>query len=214
MHPNSEMLVWSGRNIEKRYGRIVATKAEAVDLFAGDTVFFQGPNGSGKSTLLRIVAGISRPTRGKIVKSREFNRGRIAFVGQSGGLYPDLTLAQNIKVQARLNGIRDELKTRSNEALGALGLESVLSRRAGELSGGYQRLGAIAVGLAIRPSILLLDEPLAGLDSEKVEAVQTALSLARPDLSLMIACHHHGDMPFEANRTIHCGSDRFSANQN
>lgn len=124
-----------------------------------------GPNGAGKSTLLKMLTGMMRPVKGKIYfRGREWTRKDLADIGaliETPPIYENLTARENLKVRAILLGVSGE---RIEEALSVVGLSDTGKKRAGEFSMGMkQRLG-IAAALLNQPKLLILDEPVNGLD--------------------------------------------------
>ena len=144
---------------------------EGVDLTirSGDVIGVSGPNGAGKTTLLRLLATLHRPTSGTYsvlgigpdCRPEELASGRseIALIGHAPALWPDLTLQENVDLVARLRG-----DPPGGDPLEAVGLERVAGWRAGHASLGMQRRVEFARLLNRTPRLLLLDEPLAGLD--------------------------------------------------
>jgi heme exporter protein A len=127
-----------------------------------------GPNGAGKSTLLGLVAGLMRPTAGSLRVNGERPRARaaraaIGFIGHKTFLYPDLTARENLLFAARLFGVSDP-DARAEVLLQEYDLQAVAHRHAGTFSQGMAHRLSIARGLVHDPSIVLLDEPFAGLD--------------------------------------------------
>jgi ABC-type multidrug transport system ATPase subunit len=143
-------------------------------LHDGDRVLITGANGSGKSTLLKLVAGVIPPDRGRIHRARGLARSRLGYVPQAGGLYPDLTVAKNVALRQGVCGVPMTLES---QALADLGLVDLLEKRAGALSGGFQRLAAVAAALAIDPHWLALDEPFSGLDAQKRSVLGDVLGM-------------------------------------
>jgi ABC-type multidrug transport system ATPase subunit len=183
-HPTSSDAVVTLTNVTKSYGRQLVLEIERLELARGACVVLSGANGSGKSTLLRLLAGISRPDTGRVERSHSLRSLVIGYVPQSGGLYDDLPLEQNLQVRRRLFGRLAAPGSSSVVAL--LELEPLLKKRFADLSGGYQRLAAVAAAVDVRPSWLLLDEPFSGMDEMKRDHVTTLLSEVRPGLELLV----------------------------
>ncbi|MGC9119539.1 MAG: ATP-binding cassette domain-containing protein, partial [Thermoproteus sp.] len=127
-------------------------------------VLVWGPNGSGKSTLIRIAAGLTPPSRGEVLA-----RTRPGVALQSSFLHPDLTLEENLKFFAKALGCG------LIEPAFSLGLGPYLGRRVSELSFGWRRRADLAAALLCEPGVLLLDEPLLGLDASGAAAVAEAV---------------------------------------
>ena len=175
------------------YGRTLALDTLDLDLRPGVTGLF-GPNGAGKTTLLRVLAGLLRPTAGKvrmpdmeIDASNETFRRRVGYVGHDSGLYPDLTVGENLHLFGHLHGSRPE---RTAEVLAAVGLEDRRDTRVAALSAGFKRRAAVARALVHEPDLLLLDEPYANLDDEAAEMLSGAImSWRQPDRVCVVATH-------------------------
>ena len=145
----------------------------SMNVGRGEIVALLGPSGSGKSTLLRVVAGLIVPDRGTIridgadVTSVPSHRREVGMVFQDEQLFPHLTVAGNIEFGLRMHGMgRAARHARSRELLGLVGLEAFGDRRIDRLSGGEAKRVALARSLAPEPKVLLLDEPLTGLDRD------------------------------------------------
>jgi tungstate transport system ATP-binding protein len=155
----------------QRNGRDVL-QIDSLDITRGETLTVVGPNGAGKSTLLLSIASLLKPARGGI----DFNgkpltqwseleyRRKIAFVFQSP-LLLDMTVEQNIGLGLKFRGVpKEEIRQRVNRWIKAMGIESLSTRRAGELSGGEAQRVSLARAFVLEPELLLLDEPFAALD--------------------------------------------------
>ncbi|MCB9859578.1 MAG: ABC transporter ATP-binding protein [Phycisphaeraceae bacterium] len=165
------------RNLTKQYGRgnraIFAVDHIDLDIQPGELFFLLGPSGCGKTTLLRMIAGFIEPTDGTIhfadqdvthVSARKRDTG---MVFQSYALWPHMTVEQNVAFGLKINKVpAAERDTRVYDALKAVQLEQLAGRRPNELSGGQQQRVALARALVVRPSVLLLDEPLSNLDAK------------------------------------------------
>ena len=184
-------------NVEKVYGRSRALLVESLTLNKGERVTLFGANGSGKSTLLKLMAGITNIDSGRIAYPGNHHWTRIAYVPQAGGVYPDLSVRDNLDMRRRLFGLKPVPPSESS-VVEALSLGDVIEKRISELSGGYQRLATLAAALQTEPDWLLLDEPFAGVDAEKRAALENLLEgdVTR-NLSLLVECSpDEGDSRF------------------
>ncbi len=141
-----------------------------LDVEDGEVVVLTGPNGAGKTTLLRLLAGLVPPARGEVVvlghdlvADRRAHRHLIGFVGHDPGVYDDLTVAENLRLRARLLGAARE---RVDGALARAGLETCTAVPAGRLSAGQRRRLALAGAWLADAPLVLLDEPHAALDAD------------------------------------------------
>ncbi|WP_199443209.1 ABC transporter ATP-binding protein [Umezawaea beigongshangensis] len=154
------------RGLGKRYRQRWALSDCALEIPAGRVVGLVGPNGAGKSTLLGLAAGMTTPTAGEIEVcggrpgSGPAQLAKVGFVAQDTPTYAGLTVAEHLRLGARLNPGWDADLAR--ERIDHLGLDPV--QRAGRLSGGQRAQLALTLGIAKRPEVLLLDEPVAALD--------------------------------------------------
>jgi ABC-type sugar transport system ATPase subunit len=160
-------------DLSRSYGPVEVLKHIDLDIHDGELIVFVGPSGCGKSTLLRQIAGLDRPTSGKIeidgrdvTKVAAADRG-LAMVFQSYALYPHMTVRQNLAFgleNARM--AKDEIEKRITEAARMLEISAYLDRRPGQLSGGQRQRVAIGRAIVRNPTAFLLDEPLSNLDAE------------------------------------------------
>lgn len=148
-----------------------------------------GPSGSGKTTLLQLMGLLDQPTRGKVfVKGQDVTglnrdaradvrKGAIGFIFQFFALIPTLTAYENIEMPLLLNNVAGtERRARVNELLEAVGLTDRAHHRPDQLSGGQQQRVAVARALAMRPGVILADEPTANLDTENGRQVMDIMS--------------------------------------
>ena len=160
------------RSVQKSYKGALALHDIDLAVEQGEFVSLLGPSGCGKSTLLQILAGLLEPDRGQIqldgadITNLPPWRRNIGLVFQNYALFPHLSIRQNVRFGLDMLGMgRAEAEKRVDESLEMVGLDPSLSRRPGELSGGQQQRVAIARAIAIRPRLLLMDEPLSNLDA-------------------------------------------------
>ena len=173
----------AARGLTKRFGRAVALDALDLDIAAGESLAVLGPNGSGKSTLLRLLAGLARPSAGRLAIDGEpaharAARARVGYVGHATLLYPALTARENLAFAARLHGVRDAA-ARAGAVLAEEGLAELADVPVAGLSRGTAQRVAIARGLVHDPGLVLLDEPFTGLDRAASERLAQRLARLR-----------------------------------
>ncbi|HJZ19825.1 MAG TPA: ABC transporter ATP-binding protein [Bradyrhizobium sp.] len=150
-----------------------ALEAVTLDIARGETLVFLGPSGCGKTTMLRIIAGLEMPDSGgrllfdgKDMTSVPIERRNVGMVFQSYALFPNMSVADNIGYGLKIRGIAaEERASRVAELVVLTGIAGLENRRIDQLSGGQRQRVALARAVAIRPGILLLDEPLTALDA-------------------------------------------------
>ena len=149
----------AARDLTKRYGSRVALRSVSFEAKRGELLAVIGPNGAGKTTLLSILAGIAPADEGEL----DAGRGEVGWVPQQAAVYRRLTVEENLRLFARLEAV-DDVDATVEEMLDQSALTDRRADQINRLSGGNQQRVNIAIGLLARPSVLLLDEPSAGLD--------------------------------------------------
>ena len=190
----------------RRAGRAILSGI-SFSLEEGCVAGVLGPSGAGKTTLLRLIAGLDIPDEGEIrlngllasragdnlIVPRE--RG-LGFMPQGFALWPHLDAFENAAFPLRARGVpEDEVRRRTSEILATLGLAGLAQRRPAELSGGEQQRVALARALIARPKLLLLDEPMTGLDAPAREEARRVLSVALRacGAAALVVTHDHAD---------------------
>ncbi|HKY55583.1 MAG TPA: ABC transporter ATP-binding protein [Anaerolineales bacterium] len=160
-------------NVSKQFGEAYAVRDFNLDVEKGEFVSFLGPSGCGKTTTLRMVAGFENPTDGTItlggsdITTKPPNKRNMGMIFQSYALFPNMTVAQNIGFGLRVrNTSKTDINERVKEMISLVNLEPHKDKYPYQLSGGQQQRVALARALAIRPDVLLLDEPLSALDAK------------------------------------------------
>lgn len=155
----------------------------SLEVKPGELFFLLGPSGCGKSTLLRILAGLEKQDSGKIlfdgveISSLPPEKRQAAMMFQNYALWPHLSVFENIAFGLRILGIKGkELKAEVMSALEAVQLADCAERRVPSLSGGQQQRVALARALAVKPAVLLLDEPLSNLDARLRDAMRSEIA--------------------------------------
>ncbi|ARJ66233.1 ABC transporter [Magnetospirillum sp. ME-1] len=173
-------------NLASLAGEVNVLDGIDLEVITGETVGVVGPSGSGKSTLLMVMAGLERPTSGRVAVGgtdfstldedglARFRRDRIGIVFQSFHLIPTMTALENVAVPLELAGHADPFGA-AEEELGRVGLAKRLAHYPGQLSGGEQQRVALARAFVIRPGLLLADEPTGNLDGATGRAVMDLL---------------------------------------
>ncbi len=159
--------------LRRRYAQVTALDGLELTLHPGELIALLGPSGCGKTTALRLLAGLEDADEGRVVVDGEdvtrlpTNKRDMGMVFQAYSLFPHMTARQNVAFGLRLRGVSQAERTRrANEMLELVGLSAQAGRYAHQMSGGQQQRVALARALAIRPKVLLLDEPLSALDAK------------------------------------------------
>jgi len=159
--------------LHRRYGGVVALDGLSITMEPGELIALLGPSGCGKTTALRLVAGLEDADGGQVVVGGKdvtglpTNKRDMGMVFQAYSLFPHMTARQNVAFGLRLRGVgTKERKQQAGDMLDLVGLSAQADRYAHQLSGGQQQRVALARALAIRPKVLLLDEPLSALDAK------------------------------------------------
>ncbi len=199
------------RGVTKGFGAVSVIKGVDLEVENGELVVFVGPSGCGKSTLLRLIAGLDRPTAGRIeIDGRDVtqvgaaDRG-LAMVFQSYALYPHMSVRKNMSFGLENTRMaRAEVDARIAEAARLLEIEPLLERRPGQLSGGQRQRVAIGRAIVRRPTAFLLDEPLSNLDAELRVSMRAELSAlhARLGATMIHVTHDQVEAMTMADRIV------------
>ncbi len=209
--------------LTKRYGGVTAVNGVVMRVEAGEVRAVIGPNGAGKTSLFHLITGVVPATSGEVrfdgnslTRMSPYQRCQagLSRTFQLTSLFPEMTARENCRVaaQARLGGrwqpwggaaVFREAASRGDEALERLGLTAIAGRSAGLLSHGDQRLLEVAMALAQRPRVLLLDEPTQGLSVEEtLTAVETLAGLLADGQLTVLLVEHDMEVVFRLARKI------------
>lgn len=188
----------SVKNLEKHFGQVRAVDGLSFETRAGEIFGLLGPNGAGKTTTLRLLSTLLRPTRGTasvagydILKDPQEVRRHIGVVCEGTGLYDRLTPRETLLHYAMLYDIESSIVRRKIEELSELlDMGEYMDRRAGKLSRGMKQRVAVARALVCDPSVLLFDEPTAGLDVVSARAVQDFIESFRSAQKTILLSTH------------------------
>ncbi len=176
--------------VEKFYGRQRVLNIENFNLYHNDFVVLKGANGAGKSTLLKLLAGVVFPSAGKLQRSTGFKHLHTAFVPQTGGLISHLSVMENIEVMCRMYGRPRDISLLEQWYIQDLDLTEHLHKPIKALSGGFQKIAAIASACAAGPDGLFIDEPFNGLDSRKMDLLATQLATFAAIRGFVVITNH------------------------
>ena len=163
-----------------------------IEIAAGETVAILGPSGCGKTTALRIIAGLEQPDRGgrvlfdgADVTRLPIEQRNVGMVFQSYALFPNMSVIENVAYGLRVRGVpRREREKEAATVLAMMRIDDLAARRIDQLSGGQRQRVALARALAIKPRLLLLDEPLTALDATLREELRTEIDRLLRDVGI------------------------------
>ncbi len=209
------------RDVHKWYGSFHALKGVSLTVSAGEAVVIVGPSGSGKSTFIRVLNRMERHERGDVVvngvmltddlRDIDVVRRDVGMVFQDFNLFGHMTVLDNVALAPHrvLNLSRDEAAAVALQFLGRVGMADRRDRRPHQLSGGEQQRVAIARALAMRPSVMLFDEPTSNLDAEMVRDVLNVMrDLAGAKMTILAVTHEVGFARQVADRVLMFDSGR------
>jgi heme exporter protein A len=185
------------QGVTRLFGASVALRSVDVEFEPGPITFVQGPNGAGKSTLLSIVGTALRPSKGTVVyapygASRQLARRFIGWVAHDSHCYAELNGRENVELAARIHGLDPKPAWRA--VCARVQAERFAEQPVSTLSRGQRQRIALARALVHSPSVLLLDEPLTGLDAASVQRMENILLEERERGTIVIVINHTAGM--------------------
>ena len=186
------------RELTKRYKDLTAVDNLNLDIRSGELFSLLGVNGAGKTTTIKMLSCLTRPSAGdaalngkSILRDSAGVRSIIGVSPQETAVAPQLTAKENLALMAGIHGMcKDQTAARCAEISAQLGLEPVLSRKAGKLSGGWQRRLSIAMALVSKPEILFLDEPTLGLDVLARSELWALIESLKGQMTILLTTHY------------------------
>jgi putative ABC transport system ATP-binding protein len=203
-------------------GQVNILRGVDLDVARGEAVGIVGPSGSGKSTMMMIVAGLERPTSGRVRvagfdfsgagedRLALFRRDTIGVVFQNFHLVPTMTALENVAIPLEFAGRADAFE-RARDGLDAVGLGHRVTHYPGQLSGGEQQRVALARAVAVQPKLLLADEPTGNLDGETGQAVMDLLFGLHDRLgTTLLLITHDADLAARCDRVVRVADGRIA----
>jgi len=179
--------------VSKHYGSLIAVNEVDLQIEPGEFLCFLGPSGCGKTTILRMITGFEQVTSGNIIydgkvindvipQKRDFG-----IVFQSYALFPNMTVSQNVAFGLKMRKVpQKKIDERVREILALIGLRGWETHYPSQLSGGQQQRVALGRAIAIKPNVLLLDEPLSALDAKIRVRLRTVIKRLQEDLGITL----------------------------
>lgn len=206
-------------NLSKRYAGGEAVKGISFSVEKGEVVGFLGPNGAGKSTTMRMITGYLPATDGKIevagAKLPEQSllvRQRIGYMPENVPLYPEMRVEEFLEYRGRLKRVaRGEISQRVDLVLDQCGLADVRRKIIGTLSKGYRQRVGLADALIHNPSLLILDEPTAGLDPHQIRSFRELIKELGKDRTILLSTHILSEVEMVCSRAIIINRGRIEA---
>lgn len=189
------------QGVAKRYGDVLALQRTDLSIAKGEFVTLLGPSGSGKTTLLNLIAGMIKPSAGRIVidgrdaTTLPTNQRGLGMVFQNYALMPHMSVFENIAFPLQVRRLpKAEIKLKVQQALDLIQLGHVADRRPRELSGGQQQRISLARCIVYNPALILMDEPLGALDKKLREQMQLEIKRLHAELGItMLYVTHDQD---------------------
>ena len=184
--------------LEKRYKKITAVRKLDLTIEQGELFSLLGVNGAGKTTAIKMLSCLTKPDAGEafvagfsVTKEPEQVKGLIGVSPQETAVAPNLTVRENLELICGIHGFpREKTAEKIRELSGKFDLETVLGRKAGKLSGGWQRRVSIAMALISEPQILFLDEPTLGLDVIARHELWEVIRSLKGKITVILTTHY------------------------
>ncbi|MBN1655816.1 MAG: ABC transporter ATP-binding protein [Deltaproteobacteria bacterium] len=200
----------SVKNLEKRYGDLLAVKNVSFEVDQGEVVGLLGQNGAGKTTVMKIITGYLEPTEGSVtvgnidvVEDRINVQKKIGYMPENAPLYDEMLVQEYLLMMADLRGIeREKQQAAIAEAVRATGVEKVLTRSISTLSKGFRQRVALCQAILHKPEVLILDEPTNGLDPVQIVEIRSLIRKLAKQSTIFLSTHILPEIEAVCDRVI------------
>ena len=198
------------QHVTKRYGPTVAVDDVSFRVEPGQILGFLGPNGAGKTTTMRVLTGYMPPTDGKAIvagfdvfEQPVLAKRQTGYLPESPPLYPDMTVREYLTFVARINGISSAGRAASvDSAMRRTSVADMADRHCGKLSKGYRQRVGLAQAILHNPSVLILDEPTAGLDPKQIIETRKLIKELAGDHTIILSTHILPEVAHTCERVV------------
>lgn len=207
------------KNVSKYYGSVRAVKDISFEIKQGECVGFLGLNGAGKSTVLQLLSCLLLPTSGRVTiggfdvvdDSHEIRR-FVGYLPEVPPLYPEMTVSDYVEFAGRLRGLKSgELNARLSQVLEVCDLANEKDSLIGTLSHGYKQRVGIAQAIVHRPKLLILDEPIQGLDPVQIVQMRKMIGELRGEHTILLSTHILSEIEHTCDRILMMHNGRITA---
>ncbi|MBC7834069.1 MAG: ABC transporter ATP-binding protein [Phycisphaerales bacterium] len=198
------------RNVSKSYARFTALRGVSFDVPSGQVVGLLGPNGAGKTTTIRIVTGFFPPTGGNVsvcgfdtVEQSIHARRSIGYLPEAAPLYPEMSVEGYLDYRGRLMQMDRAARLRgAGRCMDRCHLRDVAGKRIGQLSKGYKQRVGLAAAMLHNPQVLVLDEPVSGLDPAQIRETRKLMRELASDHTVLVSSHILPEVELTCDRVI------------
>jgi ABC-2 type transport system ATP-binding protein len=214
----SEAMI-EARDLVKRYDGVLAIDKVSMKVNRGEVLGFLGPNGAGKSTTMRILTCFTSPSEGSatvnghdVLSDSLAARASLGYLPESNPLYPDMMVVEYLQFVSEVRGLeKDEARKRIKIVVEETGLGDVFSKTIRTLSKGYRQRVGIAQALIHRPPILIMDEPMSGLDPNQAVEIRDLIKEIGRERTVVLSTHNLAEVQVACSRVLIISKGRIVA---
>jgi ABC-2 type transport system ATP-binding protein len=210
MNPNSDSLMLEVKNLNKKFGDVHAVRNLSFHIKKGEIFGFLGPNGAGKTTTMRIITCFIPASSGSVkIDGHDTSGGsldvrrKIGYLPESTPLYNDMNVEEYLSFVGEIRGIKgSRLKSRVEEMFSVCGLSKMSKRQIGKLSKGYRQRVGLAQAMIHNPDLLILDEPMSGLDPNQIIEIRNLIKKMGHEKTVIYCSHILSEVSATCDRIL------------